>query len=204
MSEGMAVVVSPNNNPSLQWSGKSRQLPSPYGTGNSDDTNVHVVLDQTPRLESLKIGDTVTVTVQLANETGVLWLPPAAIRQVEGVTFVIVNGTNVPNALMLKLACKRPIGWKSHPAWRRTGRTRTMKILSGFGSFVLQVWATIGVAFKHLRTQLFLSIAAIVGLMIASGFILSIPLYADATYFRLFRTELFAGKNEGKACQPSG
>ncbi len=33
--------------------------------------------------------------------------------------------------------------------------------------------------------------------MVASGFILSIPLYADATYFRLFREELFAG-NEAK------
>ncbi|MGB8213291.1 MAG: FtsX-like permease family protein [Anaerolineales bacterium] len=78
-----------------------------------------------------------------------------------------------------------------------------MKILSGFGSFVLQVWATIGVAFKHLRTQLFLSIAAIVGLMIASGFILSIPLYADATYFRLFRTELFAGNEAKLANRPA-
>ncbi len=68
-----------------------------------------------------------------------------------------------------------------------------MKIISGFASFVLQTWATIGIALKRLITQRFLSISAIVGLMIASGFILSIPLYADATYFRLFREELFAG-----------
>ena len=77
-----------------------------------------------------------------------------------------------------------------------------MKILSSFGSFILQTWATVGVAFKRLLTQRFLSIAAIVGLMIASGFILSIPLYADATYFRLFREELFAGKEEKLANQP--
>jgi putative ABC transport system permease protein len=69
-----------------------------------------------------------------------------------------------------------------------------MKIISGFVSFVEQTWATAGIAFKRLLTQRFLSIAAIVGLMIASGFILSIPLYADATYFRLFREELFAGR----------
>ena len=68
-----------------------------------------------------------------------------------------------------------------------------MKIISGFVSFIQQTWATAGIAFKRLLTQRFLSIAAIVGLMIASGFILSIPLYADATYFRLFREELFAG-----------
>ena len=45
-----------------------------------------------------------------------------------------------------------------------------MKILSGFGSFIQQTWATIGVAFKRLLTQRFLSIAAIIGLMVASGF----------------------------------
>jgi putative ABC transport system permease protein len=72
-----------------------------------------------------------------------------------------------------------------------------MKILSAFLSFFLQIWATIRVAFKRLLTQRFLSISAIAGLMVASGFILSIPLYADATYFRLFREELFAG-NEVK------
>ncbi len=68
-----------------------------------------------------------------------------------------------------------------------------MKIISGFVSFIQQTWATAGIALKRLLTQRFLSIAAIAGLMIASGFILSIPLYADATYFRLFREELFAG-----------
>jgi hypothetical protein len=68
-----------------------------------------------------------------------------------------------------------------------------MRILSGFAALAQQTWATIGVALKRLLTQRFLSIAALAGLMVASGFILSIPLYADATYFRLFRAELFAG-----------
>jgi putative ABC transport system permease protein len=77
-----------------------------------------------------------------------------------------------------------------------------MKIFSGFGSILQQTWATAGVAFKRLLTQRFLSIAAIVGLMIASGFILSIPLYADATYFRLFREELFAGNPAKLANHP--
>jgi putative ABC transport system permease protein len=72
-----------------------------------------------------------------------------------------------------------------------------MRILLGFAALAQQTWATIGVAFKRLLTQRFLSIAAIAGLMVASGFILSIPLYADATYFRLFREELFSG-NEAK------
>jgi putative ABC transport system permease protein len=60
--------------------------------------------------------------------------------------------------------------------------------------FALQVWATGRIAFKRLLTQQFLSLASIVGLMIASGFILSVPLYADATYFRLLREELLLGR----------
>jgi putative ABC transport system permease protein len=77
-----------------------------------------------------------------------------------------------------------------------------MKIISGITAFILQTWATAGIAFKRLLTQRFLSLAAIIGLMIASGFILSIPLYADATYFRLFREELFAGHVQDLANHP--
>jgi putative ABC transport system permease protein len=77
-----------------------------------------------------------------------------------------------------------------------------MKILFGIAAFFQQAWATIGIAFKRLLTQRFLGVAAVVGLMVASGFILSIPLYADATYFRLFREELFAGNNSKLANKP--
>ena len=94
MFEGMPVVISPNSKPNLQWSGKIRQLASPYGTGSSDDKDIHIVLDETPSAGDLKSGDTVTILVQQANKKGILWLPPAAIREVGGRTFVIVNGTN--------------------------------------------------------------------------------------------------------------
>ncbi len=69
-----------------------------------------------------------------------------------------------------------------------------MKFFSRLASFALQIWATAGIAFKRLLTQRFLSLASIAGLMVASGFILSVPLYADATYFRLLREELLAGR----------
>lgn len=69
-----------------------------------------------------------------------------------------------------------------------------MNFFSRLVSFTLQIWATAGIAFKRLLTQRFLSLASIAGLMIASGFILSVPLYADATYFRLLREELLAGR----------
>ncbi len=65
-----------------------------------------------------------------------------------------------------------------------------MNFLSRIASFILQTWATAGIALKRLLTQRFLSLASIAGLMIASGFIFSVPLYADATYFRLLREEL--------------
>lgn len=69
-----------------------------------------------------------------------------------------------------------------------------MNLFSRIVSFVLQIWATAGIAFKRLLTQRFLSLASIAGLMVASGFILSVPLYADATYFRLLREELLLGR----------
>src|SRR5688500_18242419 len=69
-----------------------------------------------------------------------------------------------------------------------------MSFFSRIVSFALQIWATAGIALKRLLTQRFLSLASIAGLMIASGFILSVPLYADATYFRLLREELLAGR----------
>ena len=68
-----------------------------------------------------------------------------------------------------------------------------MNLFSRIYSFILQTWATARIAFKRLLTQRFLSLASIAGLMIASGFILSVPLYADATYFRLLREELLVG-----------
>ena len=78
-----------------------------------------------------------------------------------------------------------------------------MNFLSRLVSFFLQIWATSGIAFKHLLTQPFLSLASIAGLMIASGFILSVPLYADATYFRLLREELMAGREADLTQKPA-
>jgi RND family efflux transporter MFP subunit len=103
MFEEMPVSVTPNNKPDLKWAGIVRQLPSPYGTGSADDMSIHIVLDQIPASTYLKFGDTVTVNVQLANKTGILWLPPAAIRSVGGRTFVIVNGTNGPKRIDIEV-----------------------------------------------------------------------------------------------------
>jgi RND family efflux transporter MFP subunit len=106
MFESMPVVVSPNNKPDVKWAAKITQLPSPYGTGDANDKTVHVTLDQTPSASDFKSGDTVTVTVQLANKIGILWLPPDAVRQVGGRTFVIVNGDNGPKRLDIDIGLK--------------------------------------------------------------------------------------------------
>ncbi len=78
-----------------------------------------------------------------------------------------------------------------------------MSIFSGLVSFALQSWTTAGFALKRLLTERFLSLAAIAGLMVASGFILSVPLYAEATYFRLFRDELLAGREKDLTSRPA-
>jgi putative ABC transport system permease protein len=67
-----------------------------------------------------------------------------------------------------------------------------VNILDRLLAFARQAWTTTGFALKRLLTQRLLGAAALVGLVIASSFIFSVPLYADAIYFRLFREELFS------------
>jgi putative ABC transport system permease protein len=69
-----------------------------------------------------------------------------------------------------------------------------VNILDQASNLARQSWTTTRFAFKRLLTQPLLSLAAILGLTIASGFIFSIPMYAEAIYFRSFREELFAGR----------
>lgn len=103
MFEGMPVLVTPNDNPSLQWQGKIRQLPSPYGTGSSNVRTVNVVLDERPDEEEYLAGDTVTLFVRLADKKGVLWLPPEAVRQVGGRTFVIASSESGPKRIDIEV-----------------------------------------------------------------------------------------------------
>ncbi len=96
MFEGMPVVVTMDSKPDVQLTGKIRQLPSPYGTGSSDEKEIHVVLDVPPSADTYQLGDKGTVTVQLASKQGVIWLPPDAVRNAGGRTFVIINSDSGP------------------------------------------------------------------------------------------------------------
>ena len=103
MFEGMPVIVTLDANPDVELTGTIRQLPSPFGTGESDERVIHVVMDSAPSASTYQSGDKVTVTVQLASKEAILWLPPDAIRKAGGRTFVIINGENGPERVDIEI-----------------------------------------------------------------------------------------------------
>lgn len=103
MFEGMPVAAIPDANADLELTGTIRQLPSPYGTGASDESVIHVVLDSPPSTSTYQTGDKVTVIVKLASKEAVLWLPPDAIRSAGGRTFVIINGDSGPQRVDVEI-----------------------------------------------------------------------------------------------------
>jgi RND family efflux transporter MFP subunit len=103
MFEGMPVIVMLDAKPDVKFSGTIRQLPSPYGTGDSDEGAIHVVLEVPPSANTYQSGDKVTLIVQLASKQGILWLPPEAIRKAGGRTFVIVNSDSGPKRVDIEI-----------------------------------------------------------------------------------------------------
>jgi RND family efflux transporter MFP subunit len=103
MFEGMPVSIIPDANTDVKLTGTIRQLPSPYGTGASDEGAIHVTLDAPPSASSYQSGDKVTVVVQLASKEGALWLPPEAIRSAGGRTFVIINSDSGPKRVDVEI-----------------------------------------------------------------------------------------------------
>lgn len=103
MFEGMPVTATLDAHTDVKLTGTIRQLPSPYGTGASDEGAIHVVLDSSPSASTYQTGDNVTVTVLLASKEGVLWLPPDAIRSAGGRTFVIINSESGPQRVDVEI-----------------------------------------------------------------------------------------------------
>jgi len=106
MFEGMSVFVATDSKPDVNLKGTVRQLPSPYGTGPSDEHILHIVLDTPPSADTYKVGDLLHITVQLASKKGLLWLPPDAIRSTGGRTFVILNSDGGPKRVDVELGLK--------------------------------------------------------------------------------------------------
>ena len=58
--------------------------------------------------------------------------------------------------------------------------------------FLLRSWAIVVVAAKRLLAQRWLALALVIGLITAIALVMSIPLYADAVYYRILQEELGA------------
>ena len=55
---------------------------------------------------------------------------------------------------------------------------------------LLRAWAIFVVAAKRLFSQSWLALATVLGLVTSVALTMSIPLYADAVYYRVLREEL--------------
>ena len=66
---------------------------------------------------------------------------------------------------------------------------------------VLRSWAIVVVAAKRLLAQRWLALALMLGLITAIALVMSIPLYADAVYYRILQEDLGAS-NTSSTIQP--
>ncbi len=62
--------------------------------------------------------------------------------------------------------------------------------------FLLRTWAIVVVALKRLLSQFGLSIATLLGLIVSSALVMSVPAYADAVYYRMLKTGLFGAPEQ--------
>jgi multidrug efflux pump subunit AcrA (membrane-fusion protein) len=100
LAEGMTVEIRPAGGPGDRLSGLIRLLPFPFGGsgGSSDgpDESTRIQFDDLPAaFNRYDIGDRVNVSVVILEQTDVLWLPPAAIRDFNGRKFVVVQTDGV-------------------------------------------------------------------------------------------------------------
>lgn len=101
LAEEMAALVSPSGGPGETLPGRIARLPFPFGgggetaAGNGDEV-AHIAFDDmAAALAAYSPGDRVDVTVRIAARDGVLWLPPAAIRDFNGRKFVVIDNDGV-------------------------------------------------------------------------------------------------------------
>ncbi len=68
--------------------------------------------------------------------------------------------------------------------------------------FILRSWAIVVVAIKRLLAQRWLALALMVGLIAAIALVMSIPLYADAVYYRILQDELTSTSDTSNIRRP--
>jgi putative ABC transport system permease protein len=69
-------------------------------------------------------------------------------------------------------------------------------------SALLRIWATFAVAAKRLFSQRWLTLATALGLVVSVALTMSVPLYADAVYYRVLREELSGGSDPDRGNRP--
>ena len=102
LAEGMVAQAIVPNRPDLDVPMTVRQLPYPFGSGAQEDEencDVRVAFDNPNVSSELEPGNRVSMIAQLAVNEDVLWLPPAAIREFNGRSFVVVQDGAVQKRL---------------------------------------------------------------------------------------------------------
>ena len=69
-------------------------------------------------------------------------------------------------------------------------------------SVLLRAWAIIVVVTKRLLSQRWLALATALGLLVSVALVMSVPLYADAVYFRVLHEQLSGGSDNEPASRP--
>ena len=101
LAEQMPVTFVFSSRPSETLHGVIRRLPYPYGSGGSGQTieekdkSTRITVTETLAAGDYTLGDLVRVTAEVERADGVLWLPPAAIRNFNGRLFVVVQDGDV-------------------------------------------------------------------------------------------------------------
>jgi len=88
LKEGMTARITRDEEGVQALSGIIRLLPAPYGQGTEGD--LRITLQGQPAQAGYQINNQVTVEILIDSRKDVLWLPPQAIFDVGGRTFVFV------------------------------------------------------------------------------------------------------------------
>jgi RND family efflux transporter MFP subunit len=104
LKEGMSVVLEVYNS-SETYTGTIQQIPYPYGTGPARDIDkyIYIYFDDPEDAEGWKINDRFDITAEITRVEDILWLPPKAIREFSGRTFVMVEEGDKQVSIDIKL-----------------------------------------------------------------------------------------------------
>ncbi|MEM8859687.1 MAG: HlyD family efflux transporter periplasmic adaptor subunit, partial [Chloroflexota bacterium] len=97
LTTGMSAQVVFSSQPEKEYSAEIVRLPYPYNSGGTDlgfdeaDPAVRLLPEDPQILDEVSIGELVDVALILDENNEALWLPPEAIREFSGRTFVVVK-----------------------------------------------------------------------------------------------------------------